>query len=737
MKRADRASASASARRAVVLAVVALAVAGAGLLGAGPANAVAGPLTPANISVTYPAGGKINPFAYVATGGQVQYGASALPAGLLLDPITGVLSGRPTSPSPTTTYTITAVDSQDGTQSTTSLTVTVQAVLAAPAGPVVAAVGVPLLPVYAFLADGFIQPAFTLGTHPAWLGIDARGVLTGTPDAATPPFTLLVTATDVTGFAATATIVVSVTATSLNPASQVLTGRVGTVLAPAGVPFPASAGQVYSSVPDIAAMTGLTFSPTTGAITGSPTKPIPPTVVMIQQTSTSTGAVQADSTLSVTIDGFLGSVAQPLRFVAGSGVTPVAPFGPGSAQISGLQGAATFTIAPALPTGLLLDSTTGVISGVPLVAGSRDYVVTATDPRGAKATGTVTLLVAGSVSPAVQSITGSVATSLTSVPLTVTGLKSPVVYSINPPPPGGLAFDTATGVLSGIPTVPIAGLSFVITATDAAGAKATASLAVSVSKVSLSVPVIGTVTGGNQIGSIIVYFARPSFAPVGQVYTVKVFDSTGLTLVTSLTTTSSPATVTGLVGGETYQVIVVANATDSSDAVESLPRTGTATSSSTGSPVTFATGGTVASTSNSAGARATLGSVGITIGSTSQAKRAGRAFSTKPPSRKKSKAPKVKLPLDTYATVVLPGVKVKGSIDVEISVGGRWLPMGFIEADTSSQLSLPTVSASTAGAYLIRLTPPAGRPGYVRIVFAADLPTRSPKPSANGSQGGF
>src|SRR5262249_26285288 len=64
-------------------------------------------------------------------------------------------------------------------------------------------------------------------------------------------------------------------------------------------------------------------------------------------------------------------------------------------------GAHTFSFTGSLPTGLNLDSTTGVISGPPTAAGTFDFTITATDSVGA--TGSQAYSV--TISPASPSIT--------------------------------------------------------------------------------------------------------------------------------------------------------------------------------------------------------------------------------------------------------------------------------------------------------------------------------------------
>ncbi|WP_371079009.1 putative Ig domain-containing protein, partial [Salmonella enterica] len=111
--------------------------------------------------------------------------------------------------------------------------------------------------------------------------------------------------------------------------------------------------------------------------------------------------------------------------------------------------------------------------------------------------------------------------------LATTGARSAVLYTISPIQPGGLLFDSATGSLSGIPTEAVNSAVYTITATDTFGAKGTSKLTLTITRTSLSVPVIGSVTGGPEIGSLVVYFAKPSAAPAGQQYTIQVSDATG------------------------------------------------------------------------------------------------------------------------------------------------------------------------------------------------------------------
>jgi len=133
-----------------------------------------------------------------------------------------------------------------------------------------------------------------------------------------------------------------------------------------------------------------------------------------------------------------------------------------------------YTISPALPTGVTINATTGVISGIPTVATSQtDYTVTASNITGGT-TATFTLTTVNAVAPTslsyspnpVVAIFGE--TTVLSSP-TVVGGTTITYYTISSPLPAGLIFNTTTGVISGIPTSTIPLTSYTITAGNPAG----------------------------------------------------------------------------------------------------------------------------------------------------------------------------------------------------------------------------------------------------------------------------
>jgi large repetitive protein len=148
---------------------------------------------------------------------------------------------------------------------------------------------------------------------------------------------------------------------------------------------------------------------------------------------------------------------------------------PYSQTVSAVGGTApyTFTVSSgALPNGLTLNATSGVISGTPTAAGTFNFIITATDANSCPGSRPYTIGIAGA--PGCPVITVHPATLPPGVigtpysqTVSATGGTAPYTFTVSSGAlPPGLTLNATTGVISGTPTT--AGqFSFTITATDA------------------------------------------------------------------------------------------------------------------------------------------------------------------------------------------------------------------------------------------------------------------------------
>jgi len=129
----------------------------------------------------------------------------------------------------------------------------------------------------------------------------------------------------------------------------------------------------------------------------------------------------------------------------------------------------------ALPTGLLLNSTTGAITGTPTTPGTFTFTITATDANGCSGSRQYTIIIASAI-PGCAAITLSPATlppGAIGLPysqsITASGGTAPYTYTLpSGALPIGLSLNSATGSISGVPLQ--TGLfNFRVRATDAAG----------------------------------------------------------------------------------------------------------------------------------------------------------------------------------------------------------------------------------------------------------------------------
>lgn len=147
------------------------------------------------------------------------------------------------------------------------------------------------------------------------------------------------------------------------------------------------------------------------------------------------------------------------------------------------NGAVTaYTVSPALPAGLALDPSTGMIAGIPTVlAAQASYAVTAWYTGGS--TSAVLSITVNDQQPSALSYTAGTPTYTVGLPIAANNPTNSggtvVSYSVSPNLPAGMNIRTTSGVISGTPTAAAAGTSYTVTAVNSGGST-TATLSITV-----------------------------------------------------------------------------------------------------------------------------------------------------------------------------------------------------------------------------------------------------------------
>ena len=172
-------------------------------------------------------------------------------------------------------------------------------------------------------------------------------------------------------------------------------------------------------------------------------------------------------------------------YTKGTAITPNSPTSSGGAVTA-------YSVSPALPAGLSLSTSTGIISGTPTaVTATASYTVTASNSAGST-TATLTITVEDAAPAGLAYTTGTavytVGTPITPNSPTSTG-GAVTAYSVSPDLPAGLSLDDDTGIISGTPTAVTAKASYTVTASNATGST-TATLTITVNAAAAGVQFI-------------------------------------------------------------------------------------------------------------------------------------------------------------------------------------------------------------------------------------------------------
>ena len=399
--------------------------------------------------------------------GAITYSISAgsLPTGLTINSATGSITGTPTAAA-SYTFDVTATDTVGATKTNTYTIVINSPITIAPASTVLPASTEGVAYSQTLVAsNGTGAKTFTVNASTLPTGVTfntATGILSGTPAAGqTGTFSIDVTATDTVGGTAnkvyTFTInpPVDITTTVLPDWTQAVLGYNQTIATINGT------GAKTFSVSSGFLPTGLSLNATTGVISGTPS---------------ASGTYPFDITATDTVGGI---DTQPYIVIINTPVvlspstlpdwTKSQPFSQTLTATNG-TGAKTFSVSSgALPTGLTLNTTTGVISGTPSATGTFNFDITATDTVG----GIATVSYAVVINPEVV-ITSSPLPNWTlgfpfSQFVTTTGGTGSVIFSTTSGTlPPGMTLNPGNGSVTGTPTT--AGTyTFTIVATDSVG----------------------------------------------------------------------------------------------------------------------------------------------------------------------------------------------------------------------------------------------------------------------------
>ncbi|MNU48755.1 putative Ig domain protein [compost metagenome] len=404
--------------------------------------------------------------------------SGTLPAGLSIDPNTGSVVGATDETGTFPNIVVSVKDSDGASTSTNAFTITVgerdPLELTAPDTYEFSQYVAGTVPVTT--ASGVGKVTYTISPAlPNGLSLGSDGQISGTSDVKVSAASYVLTAVDSKGGQlGTATKTISISVRERDPLDIVGETAVEFVQYAAGqalYPAVSAIGAVtYSISPDLPA--GLNFDTAAGTISGTSDVEVAASSYTITAVDSKGGTLgTATKAISLKINArepLTVSGADSFKFVQHAD-------GKLAFDTTNAIGAVTYSISPDLPTGLVLNTTDGSISGTATVKQDAvNYVLTAVDEKGGTL-GTATKTVAISVgdrlpltitTAAAQSVLLDYPLFLTLSADNVVGANGVTWTKVSGTEPAGVTFDAATGSFSGTPTEFGTAASVTIRATD-------------------------------------------------------------------------------------------------------------------------------------------------------------------------------------------------------------------------------------------------------------------------------
>ncbi len=298
-----------------------------------------------------------------------------------------------------------------------------------------------------FNAAGALPPGLTFNAGTA--------TISGTPTAASA-YPITVSATNASG---TGSQGVTITIGLIAPVVTSLGNANGT----SGQAFsyqitatnlPASFGVTGALPP------GVSVNTTTGLISGTPTVAVSTVFNVVVTATNSAGANSRALAISISLNA---------PTVTSGGIASGTVGQAFSYQITGSDFPTSYA-ATGLPTSLTLNTTTGLISGTPTVQGTINATVSASNGAGTSPPRSLVITIA-LLAPVISSsgsVSGTVGQALT---YQITASGPPTSFSATGLPPG-LSINTATGLISGLPTT-VGAFTATVNATNTTGTGST------------------------------------------------------------------------------------------------------------------------------------------------------------------------------------------------------------------------------------------------------------------------